>query len=420
MRKNVKSHAVTIDQFNELVKQLYSEGNILVRTELLPDTRAIRDYGRFRVFNDMNYVSLYYIDDSLHYQSVYYPKHGELSNYTQANNENLNTGHKAVSMIEKRIQDKLNDKSLKMMNMFSGESYKDVYTAIKKCVISPFDYDSPLFINKKVSHVHKADVSSAYPTQLMKKLPTLQGYKRLEGRIEPTEEYPFAYYINSRNLAIYDEFSTFDFKNTLYPYKNVISGRKWNPVDIPAEQDITILCKEASDTYVNALREVFQELYASRDEFANSKLMMNSFIGMLHYNHNPYCAHIAAVVIARCAHDMVVRCNKLEEEGSIPILVNTDSISWIGANSSSIIDSEKFMGAFNMEVTDTDFIIVSVKAYQFINKDGQCETRHSGISKSETASWKFGDILDHSEDIVQVRVTEEGYIEQRITCELEW
>ena len=121
---------------------------------------------------------------------------------------------------------------------------------------------------------------------------------------------------------------------------------------------------------------------------------MNACIGYFHRNDNPILSHIAAVVLARCANEMLKRCEILESEGNTVILINTDSIIWKGKQS-SISEYKKHFGSFTAEYEDTRVAILSVKAYQVEKPDGTALTRHSGLDKSISRNLKFGEIFDY-------------------------
>lgn len=266
---------------------------------------------------------------------------------------------------------------------------KRAYTEIKKCVISPFDYACNGLIGKEIL-VNKADISSAYGSTMQGKLPTLLDHKRIPGRVPPTEEYPFAYYIKSHHLAVYGEFDSRDFIKTRF-YNRDTYGHKWLALDVPEEFDETILCKEET-RYSNTFRKAFKEMYVRRKEDSQFKFYMNACIGMLHLNTDPNCSHLAAVVYGRCVSSMLRRCKAIEDSNGIIALVNTDSISWIGTIPEGLCDSEKSMGAFVLEETKVPMIVKSVKCYQFIGSNGLV-TKFAGVKKEDIERMSFGDIM---------------------------
>ena len=275
---------------------------------------------------------------------------------------------------------------------FTSKEYKDDSFLIKKCVPTQLDYVNKFKLGKVIKHCSKSDVSSAYPYQLTKSLPTMIDSKKVKGRVEPNEEYPFAFYINSHHLAIYNELNTMDFRDDYFysfVYNQIL--QKWQPDDtIEPEDDITILCKKSEYSFKNICDEVYNERHTNK----NAKLYMNATIGYFQRNNNPKLAHLSAVVIARCANDMMKRANYLLETNKIPLLINTDAIIWLGEQDYNLCTTIKDIGNFCVEYTDANVILKSVKAYQIENNDGSnLITRHSGLDKEISRNMKFGDIL---------------------------
>lgn len=273
------------------------------------------------------------------------------------------------------------------------QELRDAYRAIKKCVLSPFDYACDGLTGKRIM-VNKADVSSAYGSTLQGKLPTLEGHKRVPGRVPPSEDYPFAYYINSHHLAVYGEFDSKDFLLTRF-YNGLTYGKKWLPMDVPDIHEETILCKEETE-FSDGFRKAIKEMYVRRNEDPDYKLYINACIGMLHLNKDPYCSHIAAVVYGRCINSMLKRCDAIQKARGVIALVNTDSISWIGPIPDGLCSTEKKMGSFRLEESQIPMIIKSVKCYQFIGSEGLV-TRFAGIAKEVTEKLGFGDIMSFKE-----------------------
>jgi hypothetical protein len=61
-----------------------------------------------------------------------------------------------------------------------------------------------MYKGKIKGEITKADISSAYGYQLTSdKLPDCSQYQLVEGFAEPTEEWPFVFYLKSNNMAIY-------------------------------------------------------------------------------------------------------------------------------------------------------------------------------------------------------------------------
>lgn len=291
------------------------------------------------------------------------------------------------------------------------EAVRDAYRHIKDCVISPFDFAYDAVIGK-VINVNKADKTAAYPSEFQGKLPTLENHKVVQGRAKPTEEYPFAFYINSHHLAIYGEFDSRDFLDTPF-YNRIIYGHKWLPIDTPDSKEITILCKE-ENCYSKGFKLAFQEMYARRKDEPSFKLKMNACIGMLHLNSDPNCSHIAAAIYGRCVKDMLDKCKIIQDNGGIVVLVNTDSISWIGPVPLGLCTDKKRMGAFHLEGTNIKMIIKGVKCYQFM-QNGEVITRFAGIPKEISSKLGFGDIMMYNgSGVAHIRELPDDKLEVRL------
>ena len=278
---------------------------------------------------------------------------------------------------------------------FSGRKYRDIYTAIKKCVPSPPNYALPA--KHPYKNCYKSDVSSAYPYELSKDLPTLHDCKQISGRVEPTEEYPFAFYLTSHHLAIYNELDSRKFCTKFYSQYYV---KKYNDF-VPDEKEITILCKKSKFSF----KDIMSDFYAKRKTMPDAKDAMNITIGCFHYNENPMEAHLAAVVLARCVERMNKQAIQIEKEKNKVILINTDCIIWKGQQSFlSIPKCQKALGTFTVEEENIPVCVRSVKCYQFYHTldDGKqvVVTKYAGDREHLTADLEFGYVLELSDETI--------------------
>jgi hypothetical protein len=295
-----------------------------------------------------------------------------------------------------------------MAAAFRAVKYGDTARLIKACVPSPINYATDFWKEQRLYDIQKADVSSAYPCEMSKSLPTLEDHKRINGRVEPNNDYPFAFYIKSQHVKIIEEdgtvISTFDLeKSKEYMVSKTKKSNntyinKFN--NIPAEEDITILCKRAAYSF----KPIMEYYYNNRKENPQFKQYMNLAIGMLHKNKNPKYSHLAAVVLLRCSWHMVKRIDELKKLNCEPLLVNTDSIAWMG-DDISITTTTKSLGAFVLEHRNCEMIICSPKKYQW--KDGdKVETTWAGIKDIKKMNLEYGKILD---PIINKQLTPIGY-----------
>lgn len=290
----------------------------------------------------------------------------------------------------------------------TGRRFPDVYGAdpdrddlfwkIKSCVPAPISYADDMATGYIIKNCVKADVSSAFPYEASKSMPTLKGAITVQGRVPPSEEYPFAFYPFDGTLAIFGEFdSKYFFNHRAYKYDGY--------PDPPYPAVETILCKKADDN--GALSDIFETKYGNRVNHPRNKSTMNSFIGFWHMRSRPAYSHMAAVVLARCNHRMFSLMSELENRGQDPILVNCDSIMWVGEAQPDLTSHVKKLGAFYEEGTEIEAAISSSKKYQLRYSDGTVKTVWSGIKKEYTSQLEFGNILYNDRPAEIVRLDDE-------------
>ena len=295
------------------------------------------------------------------------------------------SGMQAYRAIEDKFNEFNHTKTLALESIFSGHKYKLEYTLIKGCVPVQIQFMNIGYKGKIVEGVYKADVSSAFPTQIIRDLPTLHGSKRVRGRAEPSEKYPFAFYTKSHHIKTLDGYDSHEMNSWYY--------REYYKCDdnVKDEDEETILCPKMSEKYHTALAKAFEDCYNHRKDDSFNKFIMNATIGYFQRNNNPALSFISAIVILRCNIDMIRRCYQLEDEGNTVLFIATDSIAWKGKLSPIAID-EKYLGSFTYEGKNIKFLGYSCKAYQWLNNNGECTTKYSGMKKEESAKLKFGEL----------------------------
>lgn len=291
-------------------------------------------------------------------------------------NKNKGLGHQAAQIIDDMLKKEYNnDKSL--YATLSGSHYKDIWTATKLCVPRQIGWINPLSIKKVINNCFKADVSSAFPAQLIKAIPTLKYSKKVIGRVEPTEEYPFAFYLNSHHLAIYNELDTREDNKNVY-LKQCVNNYK------EVEEEVTLLCKAAPISLKNIMNKLYEikNSATTQEEIARAKLTMNACIGYFQYNKHPGLSFVSAVVIARSNHFILEQVNQLIKEKNIIQYIATDSIVWQGKDS-NVSTEEKYLGSFTKEYNNCSFYGVKVGAYQIKKEDGTVKTLCSYIDDKD-------------------------------------
>ena len=294
------------------------------------------------------------------------------------------TGMNAYQRIEDKFNEFNHTKTLALESILSGRKYRPLYSLIKGCVPVQIQFMNVGYKGKIVEGVFKADVSSAFPAQIMRDLPTIHGSILVPGRVEPSEKYPFAFYVNSHHIKTLDGYDSHEMNCWFY--------REYYKCDDSIKDDeMTILCPKMSDKYHDALAKAFEDCYNHRKDDNFNKFVMNASIGYMQRNSNPAISFISAIVILRCNIDLIRRCYQLEDEGNTILFIATDSIAWKG-KLSSVATDEKYLGSFTYEGKNIKFLGYSCKAYQWLNNDGKCITKYSGMKREESAKLGFGEL----------------------------
>lgn len=269
------------------------------------------------------------------------------------------------------------------------------YHQFRYCVPSPINWAHSWYRLHNGSIAEscvKADICSAYGTEASKTLPDCHWSraKLVEGRQEPNADYPFAFYLKSGHIAIWQEGDTMELNLSPYITKD-------HTIAVDAEDDETLLLPAAECT----LRDVFEELYEGRKDNPNNKAIMNMTIGMFHRKKNRLVEDnlwpLAAVIKFRCNKRIVDTCEWLQKMGQKPLLINTDSILWQGGiidEMDDIFVDDKQLGNFTYEYKNCRAVIRSSKIYQVQDVDtGEVITRWSGShTKKYTSMLEFGQI----------------------------
>lgn len=296
------------------------------------------------------------------------------------------------------FQIKVSDKIGKTLGEIFG-GLPRVYHQYRTCVPSPINWAHPYYClerGKVAENCVKADICSAYGTEASKTLPDCHPNKIqvLDGLVEPTEEYPFAFYLQSGHMAIWQEGDTFQLNQSAY-----VTNDHTKPV-FPFEER-TLLMPVADGN----LRDVFEELYEGRKDNPDNKSIMNMTIGMFHRKKSRLDSEnlwpLAAVIKFRCNKRIIDTCEMLKFMGHTPILINTDSIMWRGSitpGMEEMFSDEKKLGNFTYEYKDCRAVMRSSKIYQIQDKEtGETITRWSGShTKKYTSQLAFGQIWQES------------------------
>lgn len=259
---------------------------------------------------------------------------------------------------------------------------------------TPLIFTSRGMCHRELPHVYKADVSSAYASEISKMLPDAHTAVRADGEVDPSEEYPFAWYPDTNQLAIYCELDTRNlcqnfysrkfnnptewtadmYRSQGYPYTDRFHSR-------PGTSSYTILMKAAEES----LAPEYGELYRNRKIDDIAKATMVASIGAMssinsRVNNKTPARHLTSVVYARHLARMIRLCERIEDLGGVVISAATDSLIWMADRDLGISQEKKEMGAFVTEMKDGQIYITGQGVYAARHPDGHVEVKHQGIS----------------------------------------
>ena len=316
---------------------------------------------------------------------------GELLHYYTANDDEKNsdehvTGSEAFKEINKRFVKEYNISLAAAFGVWkrgprdNTSIEKEYHYELEQCnhaLAAIIDCDE--FCKHMIlSNVYKADISSAYPYQLSKPLPTIANMiGPLKGRYEPLPG-TVAFWTKSGHVIAEDVDTRILSEHPLYQRYNHFK-------EVPAEEEITYILPLS--TY--SLANVMNSLYDQRKVNPKCKGVMNSFVGKIRSRREyqtAYMGHISALVYARHIKYMCDIYDNLIAAGRYPIMYATDSIMWLGGPC-DIAEPRKYLGSFTLEYADSRAIYTSCGNYAIEEKNTNALAlvKHQGISEG---AWK--------------------------------
>lgn len=393
-RKQVEPTGVGPEKWNEIVEDLRKDPDLVERRGTKFSIRLRRVFNTFAIIDngktqkEIQVLKIVKINPDCTFNADCY-RYVWLANKNYTAKEEVTeevTGLDAYQAFNEKFAEFLGTKTANLERLLSGKEFKEQYFAIKQCVPTQISYLCPQIIGKVQKNCYKADVSSAFPTAALEDLPTLHGCKTVNGKAQPTEEFPFAFYVKSGHVKTFDGYDSKDLNNIYFKYYKANDSVK-------AKEEVTILCKKMPQKYKEALDKTFRYFYDHRKEDSINKFVMNATIGFFQRNRKPVLSILAAVIILRCNLQMLRRCEQLNAEGNRVLFIATDSICWQGKYSQIAVET-KYLGSFTYELHNGEFLGVYEKGYQIRTENGSVISKYSGLSKSITANWKFGEILE--------------------------
>ena len=233
-----------------------------------------------------------------------------------------------------------------------------------------------------IGKINSVDFSSQYPSGLCDILPDSHTAIKVNGTVKPTEEYPFAFYINSGHLAIYKELDTHNWLYNLnlnmeHLFRLCTLRKTFDDrfnFYVKEKDDITILMKASKYN----LKDTYTHFYNLRKTDENAKLVLNASIGQMHrknYTHDRY-AHLAAIAIARANQKML---NIIKEIGFNNIIqIQVDGILYKGTKKVGV--DTKYLGAPVQEIYNKDCRWDRLGVYM-IKLDNEFKIKCQGYNK---------------------------------------
>lgn len=280
-------------------------------------------------------------------------------------------------------------KFIELNNCGLEKAFGFVDKTLKRCIPKQFYYVNKKYCDKKLL-MSSIDASSQYASGCLGTLPDAHNCIRYDYHVDPTPEYPFAFYA-SGHIAIYGELDTHNwFASKLWPYLFRTKKKEpWPFRALPAEKEQTILMK-ASPYKMDSTWLYFygnkQQYPKDSEQYLEAKQIILEVMGQWHRkdkdqkrimtydDHGSFqLAHIVAVAIARGNQKIL---NKIDEIGlDFVAHVCVDGIIYIGSEVFGLQDVN--LGVFCQEFAGVPTIIRDINVY--MAKDEQnYKFRHAG------------------------------------------
>lgn len=263
---------------------------------------------------------------------------------------------------------------------------------IGKCVPRSVYYINDFFNRRICEGVSLADFSSNYPSQLQGDLPDIRTAIRVDGNVDPTEEYPFAFYEN-RHCAEYGRFDTRKYEKLgKIAYRLTFNDSRCRYRRYVGEPEFTILVKRSK----YRLDEDVQHFYKLKEEGdPDAKIVMNATIGMFHQKKNDSyrLPHLAAICIGR-ANQVVLdaAASRIGLENVLQIVV--DGIIYF--ENGQRTDRQKKLGAFVKQIHNARFRMIGINQYMFIDPKTEevLDVKHAAFDSPDIAKSKTFDDMN--------------------------
>jgi hypothetical protein len=332
--------------------------------------------------------------------------------YTEMDAEKLEreggAGHRGWNTLDDLLREKYGFGLDKMFGTIPVDSDGSVWC--DRCVKShkQMIWFDRIIANRRLRGVSKADIKSAFPAELRGPLPDANTAKQVAGRVAPTAEYPFAFYVNSGHVAEYGKYDTHELRKNAWYRKSELSQKENAAIrrdpfityddSVADEDEITVLMRPSRYTIDREIERMFwiKENAEEKKTRGWYKWMLNALIGFMRSeinNKQHYQGHIAAIVYCRVINKMLGYVKQLLSEQKLPIYFAIDCMIWYGGES-NITTNEAKLGNFMKEATEADCAICGQGQY-YLEKDGQVIVeKHQGVADKKYADYNIQNMDD--------------------------
>ena len=319
----------------------------------------------------------YHLELKNSYRYLYTRENGKYIIYaTNIHDDNKNTGminHSgriSITILQREFKSKYGCTFRKAYG-YTPEDYK-------KCIPKSFVYLNLKCVGLIMPRVSAIDGCSQYPSSLCGDLPDAHDCQFFDGTVEPTAEYPFAFYLNSGHVAQYRVFNTHNWTKN-YFYRYLFNFSIFNDT-IKPENDQTILMAKSPYKF----DDIMKKYYEARKTDPDAKMILNSTIGYFHTkNYKEFqLAHLAAVTIARSNQRMLNMIEKIGLNRIVQVVV--DGIMYTGVQQFGL--EEKKFGAFHQEFLGCKAYIRGMNAFVVMDGSNVVKVRHGAYNKNKDGS----------------------------------
>lgn len=359
-KKEAKYTKVHNDEFGLILEQFQKEGRLMLdefsslRKDYLSGAFSLARSGskgdwfqiRYRNENGYQVIMTNWFDDS-------------------KNDGDRDGGGSCITRFEDKFQE-LNSVGLKA-------AFGTVEESFKRNIPKQFYYINEDVLGKIII-ASSVDASSQYPSGLYGDLPDAHSAITVDGMVEPSLDYPFAYYSNG-HLAEFGGVDTRKWVGSPFEenlFRRLERHEDWCQWDSTTHVKTTLM--KASKYHMD---DVWQYFYDRRKEDPVNKLVMNATIGCFHmkyYDSRKY-AHLAALTIARGNQKILDMVDRIGGKEKV-IQICVDGILYRGKEQFGI--QEKLIGQFHQEFAGCRFKITGTNNYVAINLNGEVEKYKHG------------------------------------------